>query len=167
MSLQKIDSIELSKYILSEVGKMNHLKLQKMLYYVQSWHLAYFGQELVDDKFEAWLHGPVSRKIWNQYKTTANVYDYINHPEDHETIKQNIVFSLSEDQIDLIKSVFEEYGKLSAFELESLTHSEAPWQKARTGYDVGEGCEKEIDNLDMLIYYKTRLYGSNSQTQTA
>ena len=51
--ISKIDSELLTEYILSKYGKMSHLKLQKLLYYVQAFHLAYFDSPLIDDDFEA------------------------------------------------------------------------------------------------------------------
>ena len=38
---------------------MSNMKLQKMLYYQQGFHLAYFGTPLFDEEIEAWMYGPV------------------------------------------------------------------------------------------------------------
>lgn len=38
---------------------MTNMKLQKMLYYQQGLHLAYFGTPLFDEDLEAWMYGPV------------------------------------------------------------------------------------------------------------
>ncbi|MDR1722691.1 MAG: DUF4065 domain-containing protein [Tannerella sp.] len=73
-NLGKIDSLVLANYILETVGKMSHLKLQKLLYLVQGYHLAYFGKPLIDDKFEAWVHGPVSRKVFGSLKDKSLLY---------------------------------------------------------------------------------------------
>lgn len=40
-----IDSIILSDYILKHYGPMSHLKLQKLLFYCDAYHLAYFDKE--------------------------------------------------------------------------------------------------------------------------
>lgn len=37
-----IDSIILSDYILKHYGPMSHLKLQRLLFYCDAYHLAYF-----------------------------------------------------------------------------------------------------------------------------
>jgi uncharacterized phage-associated protein len=39
---------------------MTHKKLQKLCYYAQAWNLALHNSELFEDRFEAWVHGPVS-----------------------------------------------------------------------------------------------------------
>jgi len=68
----KVDSIQLANYLLAVAGPMPHLKLQKLAYYVEAWHLAYFGEPLIEDNFQAWLHGPVSPRIWKQFKNDEN-----------------------------------------------------------------------------------------------
>ena len=47
---------------------MTNMKLQKMLYYQQGFHLAYFGTPLFDDDFEAWMYGPVIPSVYEKYK---------------------------------------------------------------------------------------------------
>lgn len=38
---------------------LTNLKLQKLLYYAQAWHLALRNAPLFDEDFQAWVHGPV------------------------------------------------------------------------------------------------------------
>ncbi len=58
--IAKVDSLLLSEFILFKYGPMSHLKLQKLLFYAQALHLAYFDEPIIEDDFEAWVHGPVS-----------------------------------------------------------------------------------------------------------
>ena len=67
-TIRTIDAVILGEYILETSGAMSHLKLQKLLYYMQALHLAYFDQPLVNDDFQAWLHGPVSRILYDHVK---------------------------------------------------------------------------------------------------
>lgn len=124
---QMVGVLNLAKYILfrmAEKGKsISHLKLQKLLYYVQAWHLVYADEPLFEDDFEAWLHGPVVRKVWNYYKPYSIMLDTL--PVDEEDI------DITEDQRELIDDVLDEYGDKSGYYLECLTHSERPWKEAR------------------------------------
>ena len=47
---------------------MTNMKLQKMLYYQQGFHLAYFGTPLFDEEIEAWMYGPVVPSVYDEYK---------------------------------------------------------------------------------------------------
>lgn len=48
-----VNSIELGNYVLSKLKEVSHLKLQKLVYYIQAWHLAIFERPLIEDTFEA------------------------------------------------------------------------------------------------------------------
>ena len=62
------------------------LKLQKILYYEQSWHMVSFGREntLFSVAPQAWVNGPVYPEIYREYKDNhaytylqANLRDYL------------------------------------------------------------------------------------------
>lgn len=161
--IRRVDSMLLAEYILERGGKMSHLKLQKILYYIQALHLAYFDQPIIEDEFQAWLHGPVSRRIYDQIKGVSILYTEINYdvstegPRPSDLLKEQ----LTEDQLDLVNEVIEEYGQLTSSQLERLTHSEDPWINARKGYGVAERCEEVIPKDSMRVYYKKAVYGED------
>lgn len=159
--LQKLDSIFLSEYILETGGPMSHLKLQKLLFYIDAFHLAYFNQGIIGDCFEAWLHGPVSRRVYETVKGQSVLFTDVAYHEENgkENPSQSISRLITKDQLELVKEVVEEYGKLSALKLESLTHSEAPWIAARQGYAVADRCNVAISKDLTRVYYKEQLYG--------
>lgn len=45
--------------------KLTNLKLQKLLYYQQGFHLAVFGIPLFNEDVEAWMYGPVVPDVYN------------------------------------------------------------------------------------------------------
>ena len=47
---------------------MTNLRLQKLLYFAQGWHLARFGRPLFDASIEAWPYGPVVPEVYRAYK---------------------------------------------------------------------------------------------------
>ncbi len=155
--LRKMDSSVLSKYIIS-IYNVNPLKLQKLLYYVQAWHLAILEEPLLDDKFEAWLHGPVIPSIYHEYKSKYGMYDTIILSEDEkkQAIYEYENSGLIPDQFELIEDVLTEYGDLTAYHLEQMTHHEDPWINARKGYNELDRGQTIISNESMKIYYSKR-----------
>ena len=61
---------------------------------------------------------------------------------------------LTSEQLSLINEVLDLYSKDSALDLESLTHSQAPWINARKGYAPGDRCTKIIPKRDIKDYFK-------------
>lgn len=160
--IAKIDSELLTEYILSKYGKMSHLKLQKLLYYVQAFHLAYFDSPLIDDDFEAWLHGPVSKKVFDKIKDFSVLYNDIEFSGDQNSIQNAINHLLSSEQMTLLDDVLSEYSTLTGSQLENLTHSEAPWIDARKTCGFGDACRVVIAKETMGIFYKDQLYGKTN-----
>lgn len=149
----KNDSILVSKYViktLKEQNKeINHLKLQKILYYIQAWNLALLNEPLFEEDFEAWLHGPVIRKVWDEYKSHSVLIGELSEQD------ENINVKFTEDQEDVIEDVIDAYGNKSGYYLESLTHQEDPWKNARK-----QGENTIIKKEEMKKYYRNLYYGA-------
>jgi uncharacterized phage-associated protein len=126
---------------------VSNLKLQKLLYYSQAWHLALFGEPLFDEDIEAWVHGPVVPEIFRRYRDC----------------KWSPIPSLGVDNACQFRPHLEEvwrvYGRFSAFDLERLTHSEDPWKMARKGLAPDESSNNIITKSSMRDYYSARLNG--------
>lgn len=158
-NLGKVDSIDLAEYILQNHGSMSHLKLQKLIYYIEALHLAYFDISIIDDEFQAWLHGPVSRKLYDTLKGHSILYtevEYANNDDNNPT--EIIEQSLTQEQLELINDILNEYGKLSSSQLETLTHEETPWIEARRGIPAGDRCENIISKNTMKAFYKKEIF---------
>jgi uncharacterized phage-associated protein len=160
MATPKIDSIILANAILAKVNGASHLKLQKLLFYVQAWHLAYFEEPLINDEFEAWMHGPVSRKAWRHFKSHASPLVTSLKASATEKTEALRAFkrTLTREQIELIDDVLKEYGDKSAYYLECLTHAETPWLDARRGVAPDSACTSRISKESMKTFYKGEMF---------
>jgi uncharacterized phage-associated protein len=154
--LGKVSATVLANYILMSYGPMSHLKLQKLLYYSEAYHLAYFDQSLIDEQFQAWLHGPVCRKVYNELKGESILYSDISFDGKSEPAKE-ILENLNSNQIELLNDVLKELSTWRAFELERATHREVPWIEARKGYGPADRCDVIISKETMRIFYKSEL----------
>jgi uncharacterized phage-associated protein len=140
---------------LEEGGEeLSHLKLQKLLYYVQAWHLAFTNAPLFNAKFQAWIHGPVSRAIYDRFAPSKSLYGSINRFDLSAGFDPG---SLPEEAKSHIDNVLEVYAKYSGTQLEEISHREEPWISARRGYGPSDRCEIELDENLMAEYYRRRL----------
>ena len=150
-------ALEISKYILqycknNKISNCSNKKLQKLLYYVQAWSLAFRDKKLFNDKIEAWLHGPVVSEVYHKYKEFG--FDPIM-PD----MKKFDSKCLSDDDKELIDAVLNGYAKYDAEYLEMRTHIETPWQEARN-------TKSKVITLDsMKKYYKSVLENEKKENQ--
>ncbi len=138
-------SNELLRYAENTDGSdlMTNLKLQKMLYYQQGFHLAMFGTPLFNDEIEAWMYGPVVPSVYMYYKGCGKS----GIPSNKEL---HFEFSDRKEEA-LFREVCDVYGKYSAVGLMNMTHREMPWKSTSTG----EG--NVIDKDKMRSFFRTRL----------
>ncbi|MED4229073.1 Panacea domain-containing protein [Neobacillus cucumis] len=134
---------------------MTPKKLQKILYYAYSWTLTIENESddnienrLFDYEFEAWVHGPVIREVYESFRT----YGYQEIPK-----YQGPLPTFSDDIEDILEDVWEEYGRYSGNELESITHQEDPWINARAGINPLERCTNIISDQAIFNYYIQRV----------
>lgn len=131
------------------------LKLQKLLYYVQAWHLAFYGKPLFDGRFQAWVHGPVSRSVYDRFAGSKTLYSLVDESDIRPGFNPDS--EIPKEARLHIESVLEEYVHFSGSQLEAMTHSEAPWQNARGACKPAERCETDIDERLMLEFYRARV----------
>lgn len=143
-------------YIISKTEQdgLNLLKLQKLLYYCQAWHLAFEKGSLFEGRFQAWVHGPVNRQIYDRFKDSKFLYSVVSASDIQPDFSYEKLTVDERAQIDAVLSV---YARFTSDQLEEMTHREDPWIIARGGIPLHERCENEIDESLMEEYYKARL----------
>ncbi|MFP7234128.1 DUF4065 domain-containing protein [Bacillus subtilis] len=124
---------------------MTHKKLQKLCYYAYAWHLTLYKKPLFDEKFEAWIHGPVARPLYSEYK------EYGWNPIPSSEFPSELYSEPT--AVEIVKMVFNAYGHLDGDELEYLTHTEAPWLEAREGLEPDEISNRELNDKTIVDYY--------------
>ena len=132
----------------NESGELlTNLKLQKLVFYAQAWFLANYKAPLFDENFQAWVHGPVLPSLYKKYKD--NGYKPISSDVKMEDMAKKI----PEDIFSYLKEVAEVYMRYNAYELELMTHNEAPWLDARGDIEPDTRCEVEISKDSMIHFY--------------
>ena len=126
-----IDCLTVSRYFIIKAyqdgieAEMTNMKVQKLLYYAQSLHLAMYDQPLFTEEIQAWRYGPVCPPAYRFYSE----FEAQQLPiPDQESLSQ-----ISEDEKQLLEEVWEYFGGYHAYRLSDMTHLEFPWKKARQG----------------------------------
>lgn len=123
-----------------EVEQITNMKLQKLVYYAQGYHLAYYGKPLFNEDICAWKHGPVCPPLYLKYK------DYGSAP-----IKPPADFDFdifTPDQRQVLIDVWEYYSQFSATGLRNLTHKELPWTQTE---------QSKVIDLDLMQSYFSKM----------
>jgi len=151
---------QVASVVIARSGQnLSSMKVQKLLYYVQAWHLAITDAPAFDEKIKAWAQGPVVPQVWHARKDPAT-----RRPtaQDVEEIELDDVTS---DLIDLVLAM---YGSMSGDELSALTHAEEPWRAARGEIAEGAHSSNAVDWGDMARFYRAhRVLGGRTAVDLA
>jgi len=128
---------------------ISNKKLQKLVYYAQVWSLVLNNEKLFKEQMEAWVHGPAIPSLYERFKEFGS---------DPIVLKdEELKFSFSKKQKEVLDNVWQVYGKYDANYLEILVHSELPWQKAREGLSLGEPSQNKINLNTAKKYYARKI----------
>jgi len=139
---------DVAEYILSKLGQLTTMKLQKLVYYCQAWSLAWDGVPLFQEDFEAWMNGPVCPELYKAHKGIFIVES--GFFKNYVSNKPNF----SQDNYDSMDAVIRDYGDKAPYWLSELTHKENPWKLARHGLSIGEPSNNIITKESMQLYYE-------------
>jgi uncharacterized phage-associated protein len=139
---------DVAKYILSEIGEVSTMKLQKLCYYslveglISPQQVAIFS-----NKIEAWANGPVCRDLWNVHK---------GHFSINKGMIPNLLLSRKKIPIaykNYINLTIEKYGTMSGSELSALSHGEKPWQNAIGNVNSAKNSSHVITHKAIIEFY--------------
>lgn len=134
---------DVAAYVLRERGGMTAMKLQKLCYYAQAWHLVWEERSLFGDEIQAWANGPVAPAL---YRSHRGVFHLTELPEGNPE-------ALDPNEVGTIDAILGHYAPMSAHELSELSHRESPWADARHGIPAGRRSQERITHSARVEYY--------------
>lgn len=132
-------------YLLYKCEDVTPLALQKLLYYVQGFFYAFNNVFIFEDDCEAWVHGPVYRKVYHKYSDYK--YDTIDSADSFD----ETIFSVAEKAV--IDSIVDNFSCYSGKVLERFTHSEQPWIETRSDLPVFAQSDRVISKRLIADYF--------------
>lgn len=123
-----VSALEIAKYII-KVCKVDPLKLQKLVFYVQAVSLVKFNKLAFSDEIQAWDYGPVIYEIYRKYNgTEADIVPPVDDPKEYPEYGYSPLTDT--DIIEACDLVVDYYGKKTGIALIQETHAEKPWKEA-------------------------------------
>ncbi|MGH9188439.1 MAG: Panacea domain-containing protein [Acidimicrobiales bacterium] len=110
-----VSAHDVARELRARIPDVGVAKLQKLLYYVQGWHLTWAGEPMFGESIEAWTDGPVVAAHWADEK----------HDRPHAAAME-----MDADEIATVDYVVQRYGRFSGKDLIRRTHQEDPWRDA-------------------------------------
>ncbi len=98
-----ITVFDVARFFIENLGEVTTMKLQKLVYYAQSWSLAWDDEPLFEEDFEAWANGPASPEFFREHRGNFVVgTSFLEDKADANKFNQT--------QLDILESVLKYYG---------------------------------------------------------
>lgn len=120
---------------LSQAGDV---KIHKLVYYCQGWHVAWTGEPMFREPIEAWTNGPVVAELWHDEKRSRS------RPPGQR---------LGDTQVVVIDYVIGRYGAFTGRELIRKTHLEDPWRDVSENDDTFTTANPEITHEALRAWF--------------
>lgn len=152
-------------YLLKKLGTAGKVKLIKLLYLADKYHLIRYGRTVTNDDYYAMQHGPVGTTV----KDLLSLSDFLSDEEKQYTselltqigdndFKANDVEidydMLSETDIEALDFVYEKYGSMGTWELRNYTHSYPEWSQYEDLFDKGHTKRERLATRELLSILK-------------
>jgi uncharacterized phage-associated protein len=96
---------------------ISNMQLQKLVFLAESCFGSLYGTSLVNEPIQAWEHGPAVKPMYGQFK--CNGKGPIPTPETKVSVPEAVA--------EVLESVWDNFGHLSASDLRNLTHDVGPY----------------------------------------
>jgi uncharacterized phage-associated protein len=108
-----VSAHDVADLVRARLGDVGTLKLHKLLYFMQGWHMAAYGGPLFREELRAWEMGPVVSDLWADEKYGRS---------------RPAPVSLHDDDLATVDYILDRYGRLTGGDLMRLTHADGPWR---------------------------------------
>lgn len=127
-------------FILHSGGRIEILKLMKLMYLAERESLARYGEPITGDRLVSMNHGPVLSITYDHMNNCIESEqdgwnDWISDRENHflglnkECKSEDELLELSDADIDILKHVYKQFSHMSAFGIRDYTHDNCPeWE---------------------------------------
>ncbi|HIK12336.1 MAG TPA: DUF4065 domain-containing protein [Oscillatoriaceae cyanobacterium M33_DOE_052] len=152
-----IDCLNVARYFIMRAyedgveAEMTNMKVQKLLYYSQSLHLALYNKPLFEEEIQAWRYGPVCPPAYRFYSNFEAEQLPIPGSES--------LGEISAEKKEVLEEIWGYFGGYHAYRLSEMTHGEFPWKKARKGLPPEARSTEPIllDDMKALGFQKLEL----------
>ncbi|WP_034445820.1 type II toxin-antitoxin system antitoxin SocA domain-containing protein [Butyrivibrio sp. AE2032] len=132
-------------YILNSKYEITNMSLQKLLYYIEAFVQVQLNKRIFDNRCEAWIYGPVFPEIYEKYKSFGKSQIIID--------KVDMTDMLDGEVRGVIDFVLDHFAIYNGVTLKDLSHAEAPWINAHSGYGEKEHCTERITHEAITDYF--------------
>lgn len=123
--------IDISRRTPERLPDLTPMKLQKLMFFAQSWYLKEHSLRLIDDTFYRWDYGPVIPSVYYEFRNSGgNPIKTLAKGSDGRDVR----YRLTPRDEEFLQSIVRDYGAYNGWTLSQVTHQlNTAWSNGRIG----------------------------------
>jgi uncharacterized phage-associated protein len=159
--------IETIHYVLHKLGRVDKLKILKLIFFSDKYHLLRYGRTITGDDYYAMYCGPVASTVkdvleFSNFLSEEDkkmVKGFFNKVGDNdlELKKMDMVMEydmLSESDMKAIDATIEKFGAMTSIDLSNYTHKYPEWYQYDDMFRNNKTKRQRIKNEELLSVIK-------------
>ncbi|CBY81111.1 hypothetical protein AO053_04875 [Haemophilus influenzae biotype aegyptius] len=119
-----------------KIPNLTPMKLQKLLFFAQSWYLKNNKSRLFNDEFIRWQYGPVVQSVY--YEFAKNKGTEIKHKAKN-SFGTDFESRLNREDEFFLDELITAYGEYTGWQLSEMTHTQGgAWEKGKLGSIISD-----------------------------
>ncbi len=159
--------IEALYYILKKIKKADKIKLVKLIYLSDKYHLIRYGRTVTNDDYYAMEHGPVGTTVkdvlsFDSFNMSTKAFKYAStllEKVDKNNFRakpdaSDVFDMLSDTDKEALDFVINKFGKMRQWELRDYTHQYPEWYQYEDLFKNKQTKSERIDTRELLSTLK-------------
>ncbi len=154
--------IEAIYYLLKRIGPSDKLKLVKLMYLADKYHLIRYGRTITNDEYFAMPHGPVGSTIkdvlsldhfslsYEEYNYTSQLLKKVSKNQFKASDKEIEFEMLSETDIEALDFIANKFGQMSTWKLRDYTHEYPEWRQYQELFEDKRTKRERLNTKELL-----------------
>lgn len=156
-------TIQAVHYIISKLGQSNFMKIIKLVYMSDRYHLRSYGNTITSDDYKAMKLGPVGSATKNLLKRDEFFFENLEKEDnayfdkylivndmdvaDHEPCDYS---ELSASEREALDFAIDNFGRFDQFQLADITHDYPEWKRFKGLFDRKQAKVLDMKHVDFL-----------------
>jgi uncharacterized phage-associated protein len=170
--------IESIYYLLKRIGPTDKLKLVKLLYFADKFHLIKYGRTISNDEYWAMYHGPVGSNIKdvleydtlltiseNEVKYAENFFSKFKENKfQANDLKVSPKFNfLSETDIEALEMTIKHFSQMETWEIRDFSHKYPEWAQYKELFKNKETRRERIQTEELISIIPNDPFGFSTK----
>lgn len=144
-----------------EGGKIDMMKVIKLIYFADRYHLRKYGRPVVNDTYWAMSFGPVGTTVKDiagfslflDEEELRYAVEYLAKGDSYFILSKNKVDDkvFSDSDVEALEFAYSNFGKFGQFDLAEITHKYPEWLKYKSALESRETTREEMNYFDFFL----------------